>query len=384
MQIAASGAAAAGLAPLVGAAPASARSNAGNIKMWWWGQQEAVGIQSWMDDTIKKFKTADRRERLADADGHRAGDPAVHEGRGGRQRPRRAVPVQRDLPHGERLARLPQAARRPRLRRHDQVNGGGTKLSQYAGQARTARASTPSAFGVQYNKEHFDKAGLNADSPPKTWDAFLNAATSSSRRATSRSAAASRTASSASGGCQLADPEPQQRGRRAQPLHRQARLARPEVPRALVKLAGAARQTVLQRRRHVARASTRASSCTTPARRRWLSTTRRRCPNSQKKLGKDVVGFMKCRRSARARWLAYPIIDTQGFGIPAKAKDPETRGEVHRLHALAGAAAGDTGRCRSRSRPTRASTPSVINDPLIKRRLRQVDRRPSTTSTSPT
>ena len=56
MQIAAGGAAAAGLAPLVGAAPASARSNAANIKMWWWGQQEAVGIQSWMDDTVKNFK----------------------------------------------------------------------------------------------------------------------------------------------------------------------------------------------------------------------------------------------------------------------------------------------------------------------------------------
>ena len=56
LRLAAGGAAAAGLAPLLGAAPASARSKAANIKMWWWGEQEAVGIQAWMDDTIKKFK----------------------------------------------------------------------------------------------------------------------------------------------------------------------------------------------------------------------------------------------------------------------------------------------------------------------------------------
>src|SRR5882762_8912049 len=49
----------------------------------------------------------------------------------------------------------------------------GTKLSQYAGKTyRTGFYDL--AFGIQYNKDHFDKAGLNADSPPKTWDQFLN------------------------------------------------------------------------------------------------------------------------------------------------------------------------------------------------------------------
>ena len=40
----------------MGASSAAARPTANDIKMWWWGQQEAVGIQTWMDDTIKKFK----------------------------------------------------------------------------------------------------------------------------------------------------------------------------------------------------------------------------------------------------------------------------------------------------------------------------------------
>src|SRR4029077_9841984 len=42
--------------------------------------------------------------------------------------------------------------------------GAGAKLSHYQGKAyRTGFYDL--AFGVQYNKEHFDKAGLNADSP---------------------------------------------------------------------------------------------------------------------------------------------------------------------------------------------------------------------------
>ena len=28
----------------------------GNLKMWWWGEQEAVGVKKWVDDTVAKFK----------------------------------------------------------------------------------------------------------------------------------------------------------------------------------------------------------------------------------------------------------------------------------------------------------------------------------------
>ena len=54
------------------------------------------------------------------------------------------------------------------------LEGEPADLSQYQGKAyRTGFYSL--AFGVQYNKEHFDKAGLNADQPPKTWDELMNA-----------------------------------------------------------------------------------------------------------------------------------------------------------------------------------------------------------------
>src|SRR5206468_8018583 len=34
----------------------AAEARAATLKMWWWGQQEAVGIQKWMTDTLAKFK----------------------------------------------------------------------------------------------------------------------------------------------------------------------------------------------------------------------------------------------------------------------------------------------------------------------------------------
>jgi ABC-type glycerol-3-phosphate transport system substrate-binding protein len=170
LQMAAAGAAG---ASLLGAAPASARSSAGNIKMWWWGQQEAVGIQTWMDDTIKKFKAQTGSSVSPTLMDTSQVIPQFTKAAAGGN-----VPDVQFLFNGiyhmenawlgylKPLNGLVSAA--------TIKNGGGTTLSQYQGKAyRTGFYSL--AFGVQYNKEHFDKAGLNADSPPKTWDAFMDA-----------------------------------------------------------------------------------------------------------------------------------------------------------------------------------------------------------------
>ena len=253
LKMAAGGAAAAGLAPLLGAAPASARSSAGNIKMWWWGQQEAVGIQTWMDDTIKKFKA-----QTGSSVSPTLMDTAQVIPQFTKAAAAGNVPDVQFLFNGiyhmenvwlgylKPLNGLVSAATIKQRRRHEAL---ATTRAR-----RTARASTRSPSASQYNKDHFDKAGLNADSPPTTWDAFMDALRQAQveglhparrrrqgrlpRRVVAR---------------QLADAEPQQRGRCAQPLHRQARLARAEVPRALGQAPGALRRQVLERRRHVAR-----------------------------------------------------------------------------------------------------------------------------------
>ena len=51
-----------------------------------------------------------------------------------------------------------------------------------------------------------------------------------------------------------------------------------------------------------------------------------------------------------------PIVDTQGFGIPSKAKDPETAAKFIDFMHSPERLQGDVDDVASRSRPTRAST----------------------------
>src|SRR6185369_4324121 len=46
-------------AAAVGSRAALGARRASTLKMWWWGQQEAVGIQKWLNDTLKKFQQQD-------------------------------------------------------------------------------------------------------------------------------------------------------------------------------------------------------------------------------------------------------------------------------------------------------------------------------------
>src|SRR5439155_772461 len=53
-------------------------------------------------------------------------------------------------------------------------NSGATQLSVFQGKQYRVGFYTV-GFGLEYNKDLYDKAGLNADSPPKTFDELLNA-----------------------------------------------------------------------------------------------------------------------------------------------------------------------------------------------------------------
>ena len=363
MQIAAGGAAAAGLAPLVGAAPASARSNAANIKMWWWGQQEAVGIQSWMDDTIKKFKTqtgASVSPTLMDtAQVIPQFTKAAAAGN---------VPDVQFLFNGiyhmenvwlNYLKPLEGLVSPATIK-----SGGGTKLSQYAGKNyRTGFYAL--AFGVQYNKEHFDKAGLNADSPPKTWDQFLNAADKLKSKGyiplgggvkdgflgewwlinslTQNLNSAADALNLFIGKLDWREPKYHEHWIKLQELHDNKFWNDDATSLSLyqgIQLYNTGKASMALNN--------------TPA-----------LPDSQKKLGKDVVGFMKLPTFGNGKMAPYAVVDTQGFGIPAKAKDPETAAKfIDFMHSPERLKAYWT---TSQQIPADSRfDPSVINNPLIR------------------
>src|SRR3954447_21214744 len=168
LQYGAGGLAAASLGPLLAACGGSSSSSSGGgpatLKMWWWGQQEAVGIQKWMQDTIAKFKTNTGNTITptlmstdnvipqftnAAAAGHPPDIQFLFNG----------------IYHMENVwlgylnelnSLLPASVLRA---------SGATKLSTFKGkQYRVGFYSV--GFGIAYNKEHFDKAGLAAPPPP--------------------------------------------------------------------------------------------------------------------------------------------------------------------------------------------------------------------------
>jgi ABC-type glycerol-3-phosphate transport system substrate-binding protein len=363
LQLAAGGAAAAGLAPLLGAAPASARSKAANIKMWWWGEQEAVGIQAWMDDTIKKFKAqtgATVSPTLMDtAQVIPQFTKAAAAG---------SVPDVQFLFNGiyhmenawlgylKPLDGLVSAA--------TIAKGGGTSLSQYQGKAyRTGFYSL--AFGVQYNKEHFDKAGLDADAPPKTWDAFMDCCDKLKSKnyipigggvkdgflgewffvnaLTQNLNSPADALNLFIGKLDWRSPKYHEHWVKMQQLY-DAKYWNDDV-------------TSLDLYRGIQLYNTGKAS--------MAFNNTAALPDSQKKLGKNVVGFMQLPRFGTGKMAPFPIVDTQGFGIPAKAKDPETAAKfIDFMHSPERLQAYWT---TSQQIPADARfNPSQITNPLIK------------------
>jgi multiple sugar transport system substrate-binding protein len=144
-----------------------------NLKMWWWGEQEAPGLEKWLNDTIVKFK---------EETGHSI-EPTLQD---------TAVVISEfqtasaanDAPDMQFLwnaiyhmetAWLGYLEPLNNLLSEDEIWATNpTVLSVYQGNVyRTGWYSA--SLLMLYNKEIFDKAGLNADVPPKTWEEYMAA-----------------------------------------------------------------------------------------------------------------------------------------------------------------------------------------------------------------
>ena len=333
----------------------------GEMKMWWWGEQEAVGIQQWVDDTIAMFKEQRRHGEIdADADGHGRGHPGVHR----RPRPPASAPDVQFLFNG--IYHMENVW----LGYLDPLDGPGRPGRAGEGRRRrrcpstrarsTAPASTPSAFGVAYNKELFAGRGLDPEAPPRTWDEFLAACDGAQGQGhRSRSAAASRTASWASGTSSTALTQNLDSPADALNLFiGELDWKDPKYHEHWVKLEELkdkpATSTTTSRRIELYQGiklfdTGKAAMAinTTPA-----------LPNSQSKLGAEKVGYMVLPTFGTGAHGRQADHRHAGLRHPVQGgRTRSTAAALHRLHALAGAACRRCGRRRSRSRPTPTSTP---------------------------
>jgi ABC-type glycerol-3-phosphate transport system substrate-binding protein len=194
LRYSAGGVALAGLGPLLAAcggdeeeaAPPSAATGAetgaaggggggggGKLSMWWWGEPEAIGITKWVDETIAGFKTES---------GYTI-DPLLMDtsqvipqftNAAAAGKPPDIQFVFNGIYHMEN-AWLGYIQPLNGLVPDDVLaQSGATGLSTFEGQQYRVGFYIV-GFGIEYDKAAFEKAGLDADSPPTTWDGFLDA-----------------------------------------------------------------------------------------------------------------------------------------------------------------------------------------------------------------
>jgi raffinose/stachyose/melibiose transport system substrate-binding protein len=154
------------------AAPPAIDGGGETLKMWWWGEPEAIGIQKWVDETIAKFK--DEANYVIDPllmDTSQVIPQFTNAAAAGK--PPDIQFVFNGIYHMENVWLGYIQPLNGLLPDDVLTQSGATALSIYQGQQYRVGFYIV-GFGIEYNKELFDKAGLDADSPPTTWDAFLD------------------------------------------------------------------------------------------------------------------------------------------------------------------------------------------------------------------
>ncbi len=143
------------------------------INMWWWGEQEAPGLEKWLQAAIDDFQKQTGQKITKTLQDNNSVVPQFQTASAAKNAP----DIQyfwNGLYHMESVW-LGYLEPLENLLPADFIKSTNpTVLSTYQG--KTYRVGWYSAGPLWiYNKEMFDKAGLNADTPPKTWEDFLSA-----------------------------------------------------------------------------------------------------------------------------------------------------------------------------------------------------------------
>jgi multiple sugar transport system substrate-binding protein len=327
LRLPAAGAAAAGFGPLLAACGGSSKSSAsasargGSLKMWWWGQQEAVGIQKWVNDTLDKFKTEnDTTVTPTLLDTNNVIPQFTNAAAAGH--PPDVQFLFNGIYHMENVWLGYIDALDGLVKKDVLDNSGATKLSVFKGkQYRVGFYSV--GFGIEYNKDHFDAAGLDAENPPKDWDGFIAAC--EKLKAKGHIPIGGGVKDGFLGEWYLVNALTQNLDSPADALNlfigkldwREPRYHEHWTRLEELKKKGFFNDDInsLQLYQGIQLFDTgKASMCfnTTPA-----------LPNSQKQLGASKVGYMVMPVFGTGSMAGKPITDTQGFGIPTKGKNHE-------------------------------------------------------------
>jgi raffinose/stachyose/melibiose transport system substrate-binding protein len=331
LQLTAGGIGAAALAPLLtprahAGLRAAMATEADTLKMWWWGQQEAVGIQKWVDDTLKKFTAKTGVNVKPTLMGTDNVIPQFTSAAAAGKPP----DVQflfNGIYHMENVWLGYVNPLNGLVSPNVLKNSGATKLSTYKGkQYRVGFYSV--GFGLAYNKDHFRKAGLDPQKPPKTWAQFTAACEALKAEGyipigggvkdgflgewylvnslTQNLNSPAEALQLFIGNRDWRNPRYYEHWSKLEELHKKGYINKDA--------------NSLQLYQGIQLFDTgKASMCfnTTPA-----------IPNSQKQLGTAKVGFMVMPRFGKGAMAGIPITDTQGFGIPTKGSDHDNAAKL--------------------------------------------------------
>ena len=173
LKLGGTGLAALGLGSVLASCGGGGQGGGQELKMWWWGEQEAPGLKDWLSESINQYKKRSGNTittTLQDTTDVVAG---FQRASAAQNAPDIAF-LWNGIYHMESVWQGYVEPLNDLIPQGLLESSNATTLSIFEGkQYRLGWYAVPMLW--VYNKQMFEKAGLDPESPPQTWDAFLDA-----------------------------------------------------------------------------------------------------------------------------------------------------------------------------------------------------------------